>query len=392
MLSSRPGLHLYYCTSVQETRSRVRNAFIFYFILEYPFITTKLKKSKMSVDTSALSVACQQYLKKLATGVSSCLIHHFEKEFHTISADPERRRHRFRHFQQMLKDVRRAGEIGYKSTMEHMEERMPWMKNCVKAIYVTSVKLMSCVRSKNKDCAIELTIPPVSELLYPCVVQCARVLYYNPKIFSEEIDHDRARVMRRELQQTIHEYIEDELNKHLPIDELLTQYLDDLEDAEDEYQDQDNEDNQENGDYDEDNAGDVDEVDGNGEFNEETNHGGEDGEDGGDEFHDDDDAMEHAGDDMNDDETGEETRQFSLNRDHVPASSVPNLVSQSVQQTVPGSVMETPFDSVQPSAQATQAPAATAPTAPAAPALAPTSTTVTPAMPTSLNNGQNWLR
>uniref|UniRef100_A0A6C0B3Y0 Uncharacterized protein n=1 Tax=viral metagenome TaxID=1070528 RepID=A0A6C0B3Y0_9ZZZZ len=100
-----------------------------------------------------------------------------------------------------------------------------YLEDLITAVFVTHVKILISIKSKNKTDTLDLNVPKITYFIHKIYIQCARNFWRQPWLFHtgyNSLDLQRNLIKSEKL---IKESILETIRKLLPLKEVLQQYL-----------------------------------------------------------------------------------------------------------------------------------------------------------------------
>jgi hypothetical protein len=86
----------------------------------------------------------------------------------------------------------------------------------ITAIFVSHVKILSCVRLKSDNKSIKIKVPSLNTFLHKLIIKCCETIYYKPWIINGD-KHIIIEIIRIS--------VEDTITNQIPIEYILNEYL-----------------------------------------------------------------------------------------------------------------------------------------------------------------------
>jgi hypothetical protein len=138
-------------------------------------------------------------------------------------------------FQQYLASIPRWSDHMVEEEYERIVRlsKCDYLDDLITSVFVIHTKILTSIRSKNKNKKIDLTIPKPQNFIHKIYIECARSYWRQPYIFINSTKYSNnfniSKIKQqedyRESEKIIREAIEETIRKMLPVKEILTTYL-----------------------------------------------------------------------------------------------------------------------------------------------------------------------
>jgi len=122
----------------------------------------------------------------------------------------------YSNFQMELKQVPNWTSFKLEDKLAQVTKKYPYLMDLITAIFVSHVKILSCVRLRSDNKSIKIKVPSLNIFLHKLIIKCCETIYYKPKIIHE----DKRRVI-----EIIEDAIMDTITNQIPIEYILNEYL-----------------------------------------------------------------------------------------------------------------------------------------------------------------------
>jgi len=175
----------------------------------------------MDNSLHVLVEARKEYMSQLCNIMAPSMIEVFQALFEEAVKESKNRKP-LQQFQKYLKEVQAWNENLARKHADSITSRCSWFNDLLAAVFVAQTKILSAVRLKSENKRIQLRVPSAETFIQACYVACAKSLYIDPYIFTEEIsEYDRdCRLTAR-----FSEQIEATVRELIPIQEILKTYM-----------------------------------------------------------------------------------------------------------------------------------------------------------------------
>ena len=98
-----------------------------------------------------------------------------------------------------------------------------WLEELITAVFVSHTKVLTAIKGTSN---FDLEIPSASSFIHKCYIECARIFWKNPYLFSDE-DISPCEYQRnlRDCENIISKTITETIRKSLPVENILRKYL-----------------------------------------------------------------------------------------------------------------------------------------------------------------------
>ena len=102
-----------------------------------------------------------------------------------------------------------------------------YMEEILTAVFIAHTKVLSAIRLTSRQKKLQITIPKLEHFLHRTMSECARLLWSNAYLFSENgTSVDRQKNLRQ-VEQLLHEGVLQSIRGMLPVKSILKEYLTD---------------------------------------------------------------------------------------------------------------------------------------------------------------------
>ena len=175
-----------------------------------------------SLNINVLVSAKEEYL----TQMINILVPYYRKNFKKIlekSQENVMMKYKLRPFQCELRDVQKWSDIALDTRVSELKTVYPYFYDLLKAVFVIHVKILSSIKINPGGKEFSLEIPQLRLFIHRIYIETARKLYYNPNVILADSS---------ELDDLIYNVIVDTLRSMIPIQNILSEYLNDLDEQE----------------------------------------------------------------------------------------------------------------------------------------------------------------
>ena len=105
------------------------------------------------------------------------------------------------------------------------DSKCDWLDDLVTAVFLSHTKILTAIKSGNKQNKINLKIPKIDHFIHKCYIESAREFWKNPYIFSDQVTHSEYQRNINDGHKIIGSCIEETIRKLLPVKNILREYL-----------------------------------------------------------------------------------------------------------------------------------------------------------------------
>ena len=139
-------------------------------------------------------------------------------------------------FQNLLKDIPEwnTDKVLRETEVIQTNTKCDYLEELLTAVFVAHTKVLSAIRINSRNKKLQITIPKVDHFLHRTLSECARSLWSNAYLFSEQATSVDRQKNLRQVEQLIHQAILQSIRGMLPVKNILKEYLTDDGDDKDE--------------------------------------------------------------------------------------------------------------------------------------------------------------
>jgi hypothetical protein len=100
-----------------------------------------------------------------------------------------------------------------------------YLEELVTAVFIAHTKVLTAIRIGNKNKRVQITIPKLEHFLHRSLSECSRLLWSSAYLFHSEIAAIEKQKNHRQIEQLLHEGIEQAIRGLLPVKNILKDYL-----------------------------------------------------------------------------------------------------------------------------------------------------------------------
>lgn len=102
-----------------------------------------------------------------------------------------------------------------------------YLEEILTAVFIAHTKVLSAIRLTSKQKKLQITIPKLEHFLHRTMSECARQLWSNAYLFSEQGTPIERQKNLRQVEQLLHEGVLQSIRGMLPVKSILKEYLND---------------------------------------------------------------------------------------------------------------------------------------------------------------------
>lgn len=102
-----------------------------------------------------------------------------------------------------------------------------YLEEILTAVFIAHTKVLSAIRLTSKQKKLQITIPKLEHFLHRTMSECARQLWSNAYLFSEQGSAVERQKNLRQVEQLLHEGVLQSIRGMLPVKSILKEYLND---------------------------------------------------------------------------------------------------------------------------------------------------------------------
>jgi hypothetical protein len=100
-----------------------------------------------------------------------------------------------------------------------------YLEELVTAVFIAHTKVLTAIRIGNKNKRVQITIPKLEHFLHRSLSECSRLLWSSAYLFHSELAAIEKQKNHRQIEQLLHEGIEQAIRGLLPVKNILKDYL-----------------------------------------------------------------------------------------------------------------------------------------------------------------------
>jgi hypothetical protein len=149
----------------------------------------------------------------------------FKSIYTTVYDTIDDKRYVLKEFQSQLKGIPQWNENIIDEEAERIKSKCSYIHDLISAIFITNVKILSCIRSEEENSKLKIRVPTLSKFIHNVYISCARKFYYNPILFYHKLKSNKVKENHEETIRTIDNCIQDTIRKLIPVENILQEYL-----------------------------------------------------------------------------------------------------------------------------------------------------------------------
>ena len=185
-------------------------------------------------SVSLYSEARNEYLKQMASWLSSPIVEFFRAEYQTISAkDPAKA---MSTFQTWCADVPKWNQDIIDTNVATILDtcRCDYVEELMTAVFIAHTKMLTAIRVSSKQKKMKITLPKLDHFLHRVFIECARGFWKAPFLFLESIPMIEKQKNVLQMETLCIEALSGAVRSLLPVKSILTEYLAEDEDDQEE--------------------------------------------------------------------------------------------------------------------------------------------------------------
>ena len=132
-------------------------------------------------------------------------------------------------FQNLLKDIPdwNTDKVLRETEIIQSNTKCDYLEELLTAVFIAHTKVLSAIRLNSKQKKLQITIPKVDHFLHRTLSECARSLWSNAYLFSEQATSIERQKNLRQVEQLLLHAILQSIRGMLPVKNILKEYLSD---------------------------------------------------------------------------------------------------------------------------------------------------------------------
>jgi hypothetical protein len=191
-------------------------------------------------SVSLYSEARNEYLKQMASWLSSPIVEFFRGEYQKISARDSAKA--MSSFQTWCADVPKWNQDVIDTNVSIVLDtcRCDYVEELMTAVFIAHTKMLTAIRVSSKQKKMKITLPKLDHFLHRVFIECARGFWKAPFLFLESIPMIEKQKNVLQMESMCIEALSGAVRSLLPVKSILNEYL-----AEDEDEKEDGEEGEE---------------------------------------------------------------------------------------------------------------------------------------------------
>jgi len=176
-------------------------------------------------SVSLYSEARNEYLKQMASWLSSPIVEFFRGEYQKISAkDPARA---MSAFQTWCADVPKWNQdiIDANVTIVLDTCRCDYVEELMTAVFIAHTKMLTAIRVSTRQKKMKITLPKLDHFLHRVFIECARGFWKAPFLFLESVPMIEKQKNVLQMESMCIEALSGAVRSLLPVKSILNEYL-----------------------------------------------------------------------------------------------------------------------------------------------------------------------
>ena len=169
-----------------------------------------------SLNIDVLVSAKHEYTNQLVHLLSPRIYVIIKNVYNESQIKKKKRSISLRNFQICLKQIPNWNSITIDNHINSIKQNIPYLLDLITAIFISHIKILASVRLKDTDKSVQVKVPNLDFFLHKIIITIAEKIYYNPKIILES---------KENIILVIENIIEDSIRNQIPLDKILTEYL-----------------------------------------------------------------------------------------------------------------------------------------------------------------------
>jgi len=185
-------------------------------------------------SVSLYSEARNEYLKQMASWLSSPIVEFFRAEYQKISTrDPAKA---MSSFQIWCADVPKWNQDVIDTNVSIVLDscRCDYVEELMTAVFIAHTKMLTAIRVSSKQKKMKITLPKLDHFLHRVFIECARGFWKAPFLFLESVPMIEKQKNVIQMESMCIESLSGAVRSLLPVKSILNEYLAEDEDEKDE--------------------------------------------------------------------------------------------------------------------------------------------------------------
>ena len=179
----------------------------------------------------SLQESTNEWVTRLVNIIRPCVIDGIKailNEANTICVENNEEEKYLMTFQNFLSRIPKWNEEILEKEVERIHEASAcrYLEDLITCVHIIQLKALTCVRVGQKQKAIDIDVPKLSNFIHKVYIQVARKLYGNIYLFEINIPPLQVQKNNREIELIINDCILEAVRESIPVDAILKAYLD----------------------------------------------------------------------------------------------------------------------------------------------------------------------
>jgi hypothetical protein len=180
--------------------------------------------------------AKSEYTRQLSQYTLPALTGYFLNQLEDIKKEEKDPKKLLLNFQHSLKNI---PEWNFEKVKKETEKILKdincdYYEDLLSAVFVAHTKVLSAIRLSTKQKKLQITIPKVEHFLHHTLIECARILWSNVFLFSQNGPSIERQKNLRSIEQLLQDGILQSIRSMLPVKNILREYMKEDEEEEEE--------------------------------------------------------------------------------------------------------------------------------------------------------------
>ena len=173
---------------------------------------------------SLYSEARNEYLKQMASWLSSPIVEFFRAEYQKIAT--------MNGFQAWCADVPKWNQDVIETNVSKILDscRCDYVEELMTAVFIAHTKMLTAIRVSTKQKKMKITLPKLDHFLHRVFIECARSFWKAPFLFLESVSLIEKQKNVLQMESMCIEALSSAVRSLLPVKSILNEYLEEEED------------------------------------------------------------------------------------------------------------------------------------------------------------------
>lgn len=178
-----------------------------------------MSKKKYDINVNVLIAAKEEYTKQLTIILGPLIYNGIIDIYNESQLIKKYRSVSLKNFQILLKKIPDWNQIQIDRYASKILEKCPYLMNLVNAIFISNVKILSCVKFNKNSKNIKIKVPSSEFFIHKIYITIAETLFSKPDIILST---------KENIIKIISDTIETAIRNQIPINTILNEYLSNL--------------------------------------------------------------------------------------------------------------------------------------------------------------------